>query len=99
MATIVHMGMASCAVLMHQGCACETLRPSGFRTRLPTSGMRCARSGAILVGVYRERPSTIAGAVAWESVVTESRSDILPDGCMDLIWHDGLLFIAGPDTQ
>jgi AraC-like DNA-binding protein len=49
--------------------------------------------------VYRERPSTIAGAVAWESVVDEPESLILPDGCMDLIWHDGELFIAGPDTR
>lgn len=23
---------------------------------------------------------------------------MLPDGCMDLIWHDGELLIAGPDT-
>lgn len=23
---------------------------------------------------------------------------VLPDGCMDLIWHDGGLLIAGPDT-
>lgn len=49
--------------------------------------------------MYHERPSTIVGAVAWESVVSDARSDILPDGCMDLIWHDGHLFIAGPDTR
>jgi len=49
--------------------------------------------------VYLERRSTITGAVAWESVVTEARDDILPDGCMDLIWHDGHVFIAGPDTR
>ncbi|MEO5898703.1 MAG: helix-turn-helix domain-containing protein [Ilumatobacteraceae bacterium] len=49
--------------------------------------------------MYRERPSTIAGAVAWESAVAAARSDILPDGCMDLIWHDGHMFIAGPDTR
>ncbi|GAA3338338.1 helix-turn-helix transcriptional regulator [Amorphoplanes nipponensis] len=23
---------------------------------------------------------------------------ILPDGCLDLIWHEGSVFIAGPDT-
>jgi AraC-like DNA-binding protein len=23
---------------------------------------------------------------------------VLPDGCMDLIWHDGALLVAGPDT-
>src|SRR4051794_28689959 len=48
--------------------------------------------------MYRERPSTIAGATAWESVVDQELSAILPDGCMDVIWHDGRLFIAGPDT-
>lgn len=24
---------------------------------------------------------------------------VLPDGCMDLIWHDGGLLVAGPDTR
>ncbi|MFI1568533.1 DUF6597 domain-containing transcriptional factor [Streptomyces sp. NPDC020490] len=24
---------------------------------------------------------------------------VLPDGCMDLLWHDGRLLIAGPDTR
>lgn len=23
---------------------------------------------------------------------------VLPDGCMDLVWHDGSLLVAGPDT-
>jgi AraC-like DNA-binding protein len=23
---------------------------------------------------------------------------VLPDGCLDIIWHDGRLFVAGPDT-
>lgn len=23
---------------------------------------------------------------------------VLPDGCMDLLWHDGRLLVAGPDT-
>ncbi len=24
---------------------------------------------------------------------------VLPDGCMDLLWHDGRLLVAGPDTH
>lgn len=24
---------------------------------------------------------------------------MLPDGCMDLLWHDGRLLVAGPDTR
>lgn len=24
---------------------------------------------------------------------------VLPDGCMDLLWHDGRLLVAGPDTR
>ena len=42
----------------------------------------------------------VAHVVAWRNVtppgVTARR--ILPDGCLDLIWHDGAVFVAGPDT-
>ncbi|CAM5647111.1 putative AraC-like transcription regulator [Streptomyces afghaniensis 772] [Streptomyces afghaniensis] len=24
---------------------------------------------------------------------------VLPDGCMDLLWHEGRLLVAGPDTH
>jgi AraC-like DNA-binding protein len=50
-------------------------------------------------GEYAERRSRIPGAFVWtreSPVVTEDR--VLPDGCMDLIWADGVLLVAGPDT-
>jgi AraC-like DNA-binding protein len=47
---------------------------------------------------YEERPSSIEGAVVWTRVADGSDSWILPDGCMDLIWDGGSLFVAGPDT-
>ncbi|MEU9734393.1 helix-turn-helix domain-containing protein [Streptomyces sp. NPDC048002] len=48
--------------------------------------------------MYRERPSRLSGAVVW---ATTSAGDgrVLPDGCMDLLWHDGRLIVAGPDTR
>ncbi|WP_227996041.1 helix-turn-helix domain-containing protein [Nocardia australiensis] len=49
---------------------------------------------------YRERPSRFDGAVVWTRTV--GRDDlglpVLPDGCIDLLWTDGTLTIAGPDT-
>jgi AraC-like DNA-binding protein len=48
---------------------------------------------------YRERPSRLPGTVAWQRTMDGSGDGrILPDGCMDLIWVDGMLMIAGPDT-
>ncbi|QIS14996.1 helix-turn-helix transcriptional regulator [Nocardia arthritidis] len=49
---------------------------------------------------YRERPSRMAGAVLWTRTVAvrDASHPVLPDGCIDLIWSDGRLFIAGPDT-
>jgi AraC-like DNA-binding protein len=47
--------------------------------------------------VYRERPSTLAGVVAWTNA-PRAPGWVLPDGCMDLIWDGELLFVAGPDT-
>lgn len=48
---------------------------------------------------YRERPARVPGVTLW------TRADraggayrVLPDGCMDLIWCEGALLIAGPDT-
>ncbi|MER0241142.1 helix-turn-helix transcriptional regulator [Streptomyces sp. HSW2009] len=51
--------------------------------------------------MYRERRSNLAGAVVWErrAVVGTGLVRVLPDGCMDLLWHDGQLVIAGPDTR
>lgn len=49
---------------------------------------------------YQERASRVSGAVVWQRRSTRpSASRILPDGCMDLIWNDGRLVIAGPDRE
>ena len=53
----------------------------------------------MLAGMYREWATGLAGAVAWRRVVEEPQTHrILPDGCLDLIWSDGRLLVAGPDT-
>lgn len=49
---------------------------------------------------YRERASRVPGAIVWRHRISRPRpARILPDGCMDLIWHDGGLLIAGPDRE
>jgi AraC-like DNA-binding protein len=50
--------------------------------------------------MYRERPSSVVpGATLWVSVPERDGVDrVVPDGCMDLIWYEGALHIAGPDT-
>lgn len=48
--------------------------------------------------VYRERASVVDSAVVW-SVGASSGNRVLPDGCMDLLWLDDELVIAGPDTH
>ena len=52
--------------------------------------------------MYRERAaSTSPGTVVWSRERTqEAVADVrvLPDGCMDLIWTEGTLLVAGPDT-
>lgn len=40
----------------------------------------------------------VPGAVVWEATVT-GPGRVLPDGCMDLIWLDGDVVVAGPDTR
>ncbi len=53
-------------------------------------------------GAYRERPARLAGAVVWTRTATGAPGDdrpVLPDGCMDLLWTEGRLFVAGPDTR
>ncbi|GAA2426009.1 helix-turn-helix domain-containing protein [Streptomyces glaucus] len=50
--------------------------------------------------MYAERTSRLAGAVVWTN--TPAGPDavrVLPDGCMDLLWHEGRLLVAGPDTH
>ncbi|MFC8429051.1 DUF6597 domain-containing transcriptional factor [Streptomyces sp. NPDC057253] len=46
--------------------------------------------------MYTERASRLAGAVLWTG---DGAGRVLPDGCMDLLWHDGRLLVAGPDTR
>jgi AraC-like DNA-binding protein len=54
--------------------------------------------------MYRERASVLAGAglagaTVWQHVdVPAGEHRVLPDGCVDLIWLDGDLLVAGPDT-
>ncbi|MFF9143760.1 helix-turn-helix domain-containing protein [Streptomyces sp. NPDC014861] len=51
---------------------------------------------------YEERPARLDGAVLWTrtaSVPVRSGTAVVPDGCMDLIWADGRLLVAGPDTR
>ncbi|ORT58382.1 DUF6597 domain-containing transcriptional factor [Streptomyces sp. CB03238] len=53
-------------------------------------------------GVYEERPSRLDGAAVWTRTGTGGpvRSfSVLPDGCMDLLWSEGRLYVAGPDTR
>ncbi|MDG4859611.1 AraC family transcriptional regulator, partial [Streptomyces sp. T-3] len=52
--------------------------------------------------MYEERSSRYPGAVLWQRTVRapdEAAYPVLPDGCMDLLWADGRLLVAGPDTQ
>jgi AraC-like DNA-binding protein len=51
--------------------------------------------------VYQERRSRLPDVVAWRREPGDGDDQpvrILPDGCLDLIWGDGTLFVAGPDT-
>lgn len=51
--------------------------------------------------MYEERPSRLPGAVVWTNTPAESGDarPVLPDGCMDLLWREGQLLVAGPDTR
>lgn len=49
---------------------------------------------------YAERASRLAGAVVWTNTPAASGArPVLPDGCMDLLWTEGRLLVAGPDTH
>jgi AraC-like DNA-binding protein len=50
--------------------------------------------------MYSERPSRLPFATAWRAEAPPGgrTARILPDGCMDLIWSSGRVFVAGPDT-
>ncbi|WP_053748443.1 helix-turn-helix transcriptional regulator [Streptomyces sp. MMG1533] len=50
--------------------------------------------------MYTERASRLTGAVVWTNAPSgPGAGRILPDGCMDLLWHEGRLAVAGPDTR
>ena len=50
--------------------------------------------------MYRERASRLPGAAVWtsEPAGEDGTGRVLPDGCVDLLWHDGRLLVAGPGT-
>lgn len=50
--------------------------------------------------MYSEFASALPHVTAWWSVTPPGAGPkrILPDGCLDLIWQDGHVFVAGPDT-
>ncbi|TQF74990.1 helix-turn-helix domain-containing protein [Rhodococcus spelaei] len=50
--------------------------------------------------MYRELECGVPGAVAWSVVspAPDAEAFVLPDGCMDLIWHERGFVVAGPDT-
>ncbi|MEI5097883.1 helix-turn-helix domain-containing protein [Streptomyces sp. PmtG] len=52
-------------------------------------------------GGYAERPSPLLpGAVVWTKTAgPPGVAPVLPDGCVDLLWNEGRLFVAGPDTR
>lgn len=56
------------------------------------------------VPAYAERPSgVLPDAVVWTKTAAPdaapAAAPVLPDGCMDLLWTEGRLFVAGPDTH
>ncbi|MFI6460423.1 helix-turn-helix domain-containing protein [Streptomyces sp. NPDC050528] len=53
--------------------------------------------------MYAERASRLPGAVLWTRTIEAATAapvhPVLPDGCMDLLWNEGRLLVAGPDTR
>ncbi|MFI1504106.1 helix-turn-helix domain-containing protein [Streptomyces sp. NPDC020597] len=51
--------------------------------------------------MYEERASRLDGAVVWTNPPSASPRafPVLPDGCMDLLYSEGRLLVAGPDTR
>ncbi|MBV7695847.1 helix-turn-helix domain-containing protein [Streptomyces sp. TRM70350] len=50
--------------------------------------------------MYAERASRLTGAVVWTNTPTgPGAGRVLPDGCMDLLWNEDRLLVAGPDTR
>ncbi|MFD6395223.1 DUF6597 domain-containing transcriptional factor [Nocardia sp. NPDC060249] len=50
---------------------------------------------------YRERESRLDRAVVWSRTMPADTGPVtvFPDGCMDLIWTEGTLMVAGPDSR
>jgi AraC-like DNA-binding protein len=50
--------------------------------------------------MYSERPSRLPHVTAWHSIAPPggSATRVLPDGCLDIIWDSGFVYVAGPDT-
>ncbi|MQS13347.1 helix-turn-helix domain-containing protein [Streptomyces kaniharaensis] len=53
---------------------------------------------------YAERAARLPGAVVWTRAAVRRTGSgpelpVLPDGCMDLLWTEGRLLVAGPDTR
>ncbi|MEU5631747.1 helix-turn-helix domain-containing protein [Streptomyces rishiriensis] len=51
--------------------------------------------------MYEEWASRLSGAVVWTNTPSTQPvvHPVLPDGCMDLLWSEGELMVAGPDTR
>ncbi|MDO0910739.1 helix-turn-helix domain-containing protein [Streptomyces sp. DT2A-34] len=50
--------------------------------------------------MYAERASRLPGGVVWTNTPGgPGEGRVLPDGCMDLLWNEGRLLVAGPDTR
>lgn len=49
--------------------------------------------------MYREWGFELHGAIVWTRTANGEPARIVPDGCMDIIWVDGKLIVAGPDTR
>jgi AraC-like DNA-binding protein len=73
-------------------------------TRPTIGGLEDFRRRLVLPAVgYREFDAcpALANVVActWQrTVAADGRQRVLPDGCVDLVWRDGALNVAGPDT-
>ena len=50
--------------------------------------------------MYRELEWDLPAGVLWtrSAATTTGVVRVMPDGCIDLVWADGELFVAGPDT-
>ncbi|POX51866.1 AraC family transcriptional regulator [Streptomyces sp. Ru71] len=50
--------------------------------------------------MYAQWASRLPGAVVWTNRPPAGGAPpVLPDGCMDLMWSEGRLIVAGPDTR